>query len=71
MEMLIGLTILTFVCTIACLANLSGHDARQAALLPFADDPEAARQLTVETGLVCDRVVQPAEQPKQPDVWLA
>lgn len=31
----------------------STHEGQQAAMLPFADDPELARQIELETGLPC------------------
>ena len=39
------------------------EELEQAALLPFADDPEAARQMSAETGRVCARVVTPLAEP--------
>lgn len=35
----------------------------QAALIPFADDPEAAEEMTRETGRRCETVVCPVEEP--------
>ncbi|WP_397452417.1 hypothetical protein [Pseudomonas sp. NA-150] len=40
-----------------CVTRQSEHDLEQASLLPFADDPEAARNMSRETGKVCDTVV--------------
>ena len=71
MAMLIFFTAIALLCAALSLARLSNHDAQQTALLPFADDPEAARQMTAETGLVCERVVRPAEEPKPPYIWKA
>jgi hypothetical protein len=56
---LIFLTGVLVCCAALCLLRLSDHDEEQAALLPFADDPEAARLMTAETGRVCERVVTP------------
>lgn len=71
METLSIVLVLALVCTLAWLTSASGEDAQQAALLPFADDPEAARRMTAETGLVCNRVVRPEDQPEPAPVWLA
>ena len=38
-------------------------ELEQAALLPFADDPPAARAMTAATGRVCARVVEPLAEP--------
>lgn len=40
-----------------CLTRRSDNELEQASLLPFADDPEAARNMTLATGKVCERVV--------------
>lgn len=40
-----------------CLTRRSDNELEQASLLPFADDPEAARNMTRATGKVCERVV--------------
>jgi len=69
--LLIVLTVIILVCATLSLLNLSSQDVEQTALLPFADDPEAARQMTAETGLVCEHVVHPAEEPEPPYVWKA
>jgi len=61
--LLILLTAITLFCAVLSLANLSRHDAQQAALQPFADDPETARRMSAETGLACERVVRPAAEP--------
>jgi hypothetical protein len=53
---LIFLTGMLMYCAALSLLRLSGHDEEQAALLPFADDPEAARLMTAETGRICERV---------------
>lgn len=66
MVILILMTAVTLVLATLSLTNLPADEAQQIALLPFADDPEAARQLTRETGLVCEHVVQPAEEPEPP-----
>ena len=66
MTILILLTVITTLMAFLSLANLPDDEAQQTALLPFADDPEAARQLTRETGLVCQHVVQPADEPEPP-----
>lgn len=71
MTLLIVLTTITLVCAALSLLRLSNKDVEQTALLPFADDPEAARQMTAETGLVCERVVRPAEEPAFPHTWKA
>ncbi len=71
MTLLIVLTMIALVCAALSLGKLSSEDAEQASLLPFADDPEAARQMTTETGLVCERVVRPAEESEPPYTWKA
>jgi hypothetical protein len=40
-----------------CLTRCTDNDLEQASLLPFADDPEAARNMSRATGKVCERVV--------------
>ena len=40
-----------------CVTRRSDNELEQASLLPFADDPEAARNMTLATGKVCERVV--------------
>jgi hypothetical protein len=40
-----------------CVTRRSDNELEQASLLPFADDPEAARNMTRATGKVCERVV--------------
>lgn len=71
MILLVGFTVALLPCMLISLFNLNSHDAHQTALLPFADAPEAARQLTVETGLVCEQVAQPADEPEPPSSWKA
>lgn len=39
----------------------STHDINQAALLPFADDPDAAQRITKATGMQFDQVVDGTE----------
>ncbi|MDB6145357.1 MAG: hypothetical protein JWP80_4401 [Pseudomonas sp.] len=40
-----------------CVTRRSDSELEQASLLPFADDPEAARNMSKATGKVCERVV--------------
>lgn len=40
-----------------CVTRRSDNELEQASLLPFADDPEAARNMTLATGKVCEHVV--------------
>ncbi|HCE9328379.1 hypothetical protein [Pseudomonas aeruginosa] len=47
------------------LAGSSREEREQATLLPFADDPEAARRVARDTGKVCRRVVRPLEEPRE------
>ncbi|WP_028240649.1 hypothetical protein [Stutzerimonas azotifigens] len=62
---------LMFVCGLAvllagsyCCIHLPDAEAlEQAALLPFADDPQAARSMSRATGRVCQEVVSPAVEP--------
>lgn len=50
-----------------CLRNPTGHELEQAALLPFADDPQAARAMSEATGRHCTQLVVPAaEQRPEP-----
>ncbi|MEP9319683.1 hypothetical protein ABKS89_21265 [Pseudomonas sp. LABIM340] len=58
---LIGLIACATACWRAC-----RHDDEQAALLPFADDPDAARRMSAATGRHCERVVQPLPEPPPP-----
>ncbi|MGV8842524.1 MAG: hypothetical protein ACOH2I_04570 [Pseudomonas sp.] len=45
----------------------NAQDLEQAALLPFADDPDAARNMTKATGRRCEHVVTPIfEAPDAP-----
>ncbi|MHA6137878.1 hypothetical protein ACX3YC_10560 [Pseudomonas mohnii] len=39
----------------------SAHDINQAALLPFADDPEVAETITKTTGVQFDKIVNGIE----------
>lgn len=50
-------------CTVACWRACRGETFEQAALLPFADDPEAARRMTAATGRRCERIVAPLPEP--------
>ncbi|MDE1910338.1 MAG: hypothetical protein KGL60_21105 [Pseudomonas sp.] len=43
------------------LKTSSAHDIQQAALLPFADDPEAANKITQSTGMTFDKIVNGIE----------
>ena len=64
--MLMGLlTVVMVGCAIVTITRMSDHDAQQTALLPFADDPEAAKKMSEETGLVCDKIVRPVLEPAQ------
>ena len=59
--MLIFLTslVLFCICTLCCLLRPSAADLEQAALLPFADDPDAARRMSAETGRHCEHLMTP------------
>jgi hypothetical protein len=51
------------VCVLGCWwCCRQPRDLDQAALLPFADDPEAAARMTAATGLRCERVITPAPE---------
>ncbi|MFJ4247566.1 hypothetical protein [Pseudomonas sp. NPDC089741] len=43
------------------LKTSSVDDIQQAALLPFADDPEAANKITQSTGMTFDKIVNGVE----------
>lgn len=43
------------------LKTSSAHDIQQAALLPFADDPEAANKIIQSTGMTFDKIVNGIE----------
>ena len=45
--------------------NYSANDINQAALLPFADDPEAADTITKTTGLQFDKIVNGIESKRE------
>lgn len=55
-----------------CLLRLNAQDLEQAALLPFADDPDAARNMTKATGRRCEHVVTPLFETPEPSAhdWL-
>ncbi|MED5609029.1 MULTISPECIES: hypothetical protein [Pseudomonas] len=44
------------------LRRASRHDLQQAALLPFADDPEAAARMSAATGQHCERLFDPRRE---------
>lgn len=46
------------------LAGSTREEREQAALLPFADDPEAARRVARDTGKICRQVVRPRGIPR-------
>lgn len=46
-----------------CIGKPTEHDLEQAALLPFADDPQAARAMSEATGYRCDKVITPLSEP--------
>lgn len=48
------------------LAGSTREEREQAALLPFADDPEAARRVARDTGKICRQVVRPSRNPARP-----
>ena len=50
-------------CAVACWRACRGETFEQAALLPFADDPDAARRMTAATGRRCERIVAPLPEP--------
>lgn len=41
------------------LGRMAAHELEQAALLPFADDPEVAQRMSEATGRHCTHVVTP------------
>jgi len=43
------------------LKTSSAHDIQQAALLPFADDPDAAEKIIQSTGMTFDKIVNGVE----------
>ncbi|UVE16712.1 hypothetical protein NVV93_14030 [Pseudomonas sp. LS44] len=45
-----------------CIGLRSADDLEQAALQPFADDPQAARNMSAATGRVCARVITPQSE---------
>lgn len=53
-------------CAVACWCACRGDVDEQAALLPFADDPEAERHMSAATGRHCERVVEPLPEPPPP-----
>ncbi len=61
--------LLSLIGLIACIAacwRTCRSDGEQAALLPFADDPDAARRMSAATGRQCERIVQPLPEPPPP-----
>ncbi|MCJ1884204.1 hypothetical protein LNN38_05020 [Pseudomonas sp. LA21] len=68
--MLLTLTGL-LACALACWRACRGDSFEQAALLPFADDPDAARRMTAATGRRCERIVEPLPEPAPPDRFRA
>jgi len=59
------------VCTVACWRACRGDTFEQAALLPFADDSEAAQRMTAATGRRCERIVEPLPEPAPLDRFRA
>lgn len=58
---MILLTLLSLACIVACWRSCRRLDSLdQAALLPFADDPEAARRMTLATGRHCEVTCEPS-----------
>lgn len=53
-------------CALACWRACRCNADEQAALLPFADDPESARRMSAATGRHCERIVQPLSEPPPP-----
>jgi len=55
-----------------CIGRPSDDELEQAALLPFADDARAARNMTAATGRTCERVTEPQAEPiaGPPADWL-
>ncbi|ARG87667.1 hypothetical protein AAIH49_08540 [Pseudomonas aeruginosa] len=47
------------------LTGSTREEREQTALLPFADDPEAARRVARDTGKICRQVVRPLEESRE------
>ncbi|KRV64110.1 hypothetical protein [Pseudomonas citronellolis] len=64
MQLLLALATLLVVAVVPCLhlRRASRHDLQQAALLPFADDPEAAARMSAATGQHCERLFDPRRE---------
>lgn len=61
--------LLSLIGLVACIAacwRTCRSAGEQAALLPFADDPDAARRMSAATGRHCERIVQPLPEPPPP-----
>lgn len=53
--------LLSLACLVACWRCCHQQDSLdQAELLPFADDPEAARRMTAATGRHCEVTTEPS-----------
>ncbi|MEH6387374.1 hypothetical protein [Pseudomonas profundi] len=61
--MLFSVALLSALCLTLVLGGMDEERIEQAALIPFADDPDAAEQLTLETGRRCEKVVEPVAEP--------
>ncbi|MCY1398667.1 hypothetical protein D9M71_137030 [compost metagenome] len=57
--MLTLFAMIAFCISVCRLLRQPPEELEQAALLPFADDPEAAARMTRATGRRCERVVEP------------
>lgn len=55
--------LLSLIACIAACWRTCRSAGEQAALLPFADDPDAARRMSAATGRHCERIVQPLPEP--------
>ncbi|KFX69595.1 hypothetical protein TMS3_0108720 [Pseudomonas taeanensis MS-3] len=55
--LIFGLGFVVFCAGIHSCLQGSADELEQAALLPFADDPQAARNMTAATGRVCEHLV--------------
>ncbi|SDI97588.1 hypothetical protein SAMN05216189_101110 [Pseudomonas delhiensis] len=64
MQLLFALATLLALAIALCLhlRRASRHDLQQAALLPFADDPEAAARMSAATGQHCERLFDPRRE---------
>lgn len=63
MMLLASFTLIAAFCLSLACGVMDEARVEQAALIPFADDPEAADQMARETGRRCETVVYPVQEP--------